>query len=421
MQYLGDIERTQSDIRFRFNTRTAAGVPVDGVGLAAVVYKDGSVTEITGAVTLTVPFDSRTGLVSVYVDASGASFTPGSNYSVVLSAGTVDGVSVAGVCVAEFSIEYRNTRANVIAMEPNVVTASALATDAVAELQSGLSTLDAAGVRSAVGLASANLDTQIADLPTVSEFNARTLASADYFVVSDYTSPPSAATIADAVWDELQTGHTTIGSFGYYLDSRVSTVGGGTPPTASAIADAVWDEVLAGHLTAGTTGAALNASGGAGDPWSTTLPGAYTGDQAGRLLADIVDSTSLITVGNVTVTAPVSEAGVITELILGDDYLAANGRALTWSVTEISGMSLANASCKFWMRKDDMTDSWTGTVSDGTDPNWTLSVDIANTDWGTLEAGLYEYGVEIIDSSNSREVTVVINPKDQRLRLRSKV
>jgi hypothetical protein len=306
-------------------------------------------------------------------------------------------------------------------MEPNVVTASALATDAVAELQSGLSTLDAAGVRSAVGLASANLDTQIADLPTVSEFNARTLASADYFVVSDYTSPPSAATIADAVWDELQTGHTTIGSFGYYLDSRVSTVGGGTPPTASAIADAVWDEVLAGHLTAGTTGAALNASGGAGDPWSTTLPGAYTGDQAGRLLADIVDSTSLITVGNVTVTAPVSEAGVITELILGDDYLAANGRALTWSVTEISGMSLANASCKFWMRKDDMTDSWTGTVSDGTDPNWTLSVDIANTDWGTLEAGLYEYGVEIIDSSNSREVTVVINPKDQRLRLRSKV
>lgn len=34
--------------------------------------------------------------------------------------------------------------------------------------------LDAAGVRSAVGLASANLDTQLADLPTVAEFTART-------------------------------------------------------------------------------------------------------------------------------------------------------------------------------------------------------------------------------------------------------
>jgi len=41
--------------------------------------------------------------------------------------------------------------------------------------------LDAAGVRAALGLSSANLDTQLGDLPTTSEFNARTLASADYF------------------------------------------------------------------------------------------------------------------------------------------------------------------------------------------------------------------------------------------------
>lgn len=41
--------------------------------------------------------------------------------------------------------------------------------------------LDAAGVRAAIGLASANLDTQLADIPTVSEFNARTLVAADYF------------------------------------------------------------------------------------------------------------------------------------------------------------------------------------------------------------------------------------------------
>ena len=44
----------------------------------------------------------------------------------------------------------------------------------------GFSTLDAAGVRSAVGLATANLDTQLVDLPTVAEFEARTLVSASY-------------------------------------------------------------------------------------------------------------------------------------------------------------------------------------------------------------------------------------------------
>lgn len=45
----------------------------------------------------------------------------------------------------------------------------------------GFSTLDAAGVRTAVGLAAANLDTQLGDIPTVSEFEARTLVAADYF------------------------------------------------------------------------------------------------------------------------------------------------------------------------------------------------------------------------------------------------
>ncbi len=63
----------------------------------------------------------------------------------------------------------------------DVVNAGALATDAVTEIQNGLSTLDAAGVRSAVGLAAANLDTQLGDIPTNLEFNARTIPSADYF------------------------------------------------------------------------------------------------------------------------------------------------------------------------------------------------------------------------------------------------
>ncbi|MCA9176323.1 MAG: hypothetical protein KDB14_17675, partial [Planctomycetales bacterium] len=51
-------------------------------------------------------------------------------------------------------------------METGTITAAAVAADAVAEIQSGLSTLDAAGVRTAVGLAAANMDTQLAALQT---------------------------------------------------------------------------------------------------------------------------------------------------------------------------------------------------------------------------------------------------------------
>lgn len=79
------------------------------------------------------------------------------------------------------------------------VNASALSADAVAEIQSGLSTLTAAGVRTAVGLASANLDTQLDALPTAAEN-------------------------ADAVWDEARSGHATAGTFGEGVASVTGAV-----------------------------------------------------------------------------------------------------------------------------------------------------------------------------------------------------
>jgi hypothetical protein len=74
--------------------------------------------------------------------------------------------------------------------------------------------LDAAGVRSAIGLASANLDTQLADLPTATEN-------------------------ADAMWEEILADHSgTVGSAAEALDAA----GGGL--TTSAIATAVHQYVV---------------------------------------------------------------------------------------------------------------------------------------------------------------------------------
>jgi phage baseplate assembly protein W len=60
-------------------------------------------------------------------------------------------------------------------------------------------------------------------------------------------SAPTAAAVADAVWDEATSGHTSSGTFG-------ATGGGGSAPTAAAVADAVWDEATSGHTTSGTFG-----------------------------------------------------------------------------------------------------------------------------------------------------------------------
>jgi hypothetical protein len=85
-----------------------------------------------------------------------------------------------------------------------------------------------------------------ANVLTAAAINADAITAAK--VASDVS-----AEIADAVWDEAQAGHVTAGTFGLYLDTEVSGVGGGSL-TAADIADAVWDEVRSGHTTSGTFG-----------------------------------------------------------------------------------------------------------------------------------------------------------------------
>lgn len=73
----------------------------------------------------------------------------------------------------------------------------------------------------------------------------------DYDPLSSASVPPTAAAIADAVWDEAQSGHTTSGTFGKNLDGQISTIISGG---ATGIANAVWNEATSGHTTAGTFG-----------------------------------------------------------------------------------------------------------------------------------------------------------------------
>ncbi len=113
-----------------------------------------------------------------------------------------------------------------------------------------------------------------------------------------------AAGVATAVWNAATATYGSAGSYGLLVETNLdAAVSGATAPSAATVADAVWDEVISGHLTAGTTGAALNAAGSAGDPWTTTLPGAYTGSQAGKMLSDIITDTAEIGAAGAGLTA----------------------------------------------------------------------------------------------------------------------
>lgn len=112
MKYLGDYTEDYSDLNFKFSTHKADGTPYALAGATVKVYKsNATATESTSGVTLTTDFDSVTGLNNVKVDlSSDAFYAAGNDYAVVITAGTVNAVSVVGTVVALFSIANRYMR-----------------------------------------------------------------------------------------------------------------------------------------------------------------------------------------------------------------------------------------------------------------------------------------------------------------------
>jgi hypothetical protein len=129
----------------------------------------------------------------------------------------------------------------------------------------GLNDLDAAGVRTAVGLATANLDTQIAAVQADMDDIQTRLPAA---LVSGRMDASAGAIAANAI-----------------------TAASMAADASAEIADAVWDEALSGHAISGSTGAGLSAASAAGDPWGTALPGAYGAGTAGKIVGDNLNAT----------------------------------------------------------------------------------------------------------------------------------
>lgn len=170
-------------VDFKFTTLAfSTGIPTTLSGSPVVdVYEDNSTTQITSAETLTVDFDAVTGLNNLRIVAtSGNGFEVGKSYAAVITTGTVDGVSVVGKVVAQFTIDRQSLRpitaGNTIdvtvagkaridfdgtvgtlsaaQIEANAIGASQLATDAVNEIRDAI-------LSDSTSFAGANIDAAV--------------------------------------------------------------------------------------------------------------------------------------------------------------------------------------------------------------------------------------------------------------------
>ena len=184
-----------------------------------------------------------------------------------ITATAINADAITNAKIADNAIAAENLAADCITnakIADNAIAAENIAADAITAAKIANGAIDAATF-------AADVDAEIATMV----WNA---ATASY---------GGAGTYGQAVEDvrddtnELQTDWHDGGRLDLLLD-------GASAPSAADVADAVWDEALAGHAGAGSAGAALTAAGSAGDPWSTALPGAYGAGTAGLLLGTTI-------------------------------------------------------------------------------------------------------------------------------------
>jgi len=102
---LGDYQ-LEDTVYLPFTTRALTGIPTVLVSGVVEIYEDASLTQITAAETLTVSLDSVVGFNMCSVVATAANgFGSGQSYTAILSAGTVDSVSVVGEVIGQFTVE----------------------------------------------------------------------------------------------------------------------------------------------------------------------------------------------------------------------------------------------------------------------------------------------------------------------------
>lgn len=330
MKYIGDF-RLGDTFDTKFTTVNTSGVPTTLAGTPAVsAYNGNSTTQSTTGITLTVDFDSVTGLHNVRVVAtSGNGYATATNYQLVITTGTVGGSSVVGYVIAEFSIENRSALRPTTAARTLDVSSGGEAGLDWANIGSPTTTVNLSGttiatsqavasVSGAVGSVTGNVGGNVTG--SVGSVASGGLTRASFAaetglqsIRSNTAQAGAAGTItldaSASATDDLYnnavvylTGGTGAGQVrrisDYVGSTKVATVVPNwttTPDNTSTFAVlpdvSGWDEVLANHLTSGTTGAALNAAGAAGDPWSTSLPGAYGAGTAGFIIGTNVDVT----------------------------------------------------------------------------------------------------------------------------------
>lgn len=280
MNYKGDI-RLGETIDLKFTTVDSTGAPVTLAGTPVIsAYVDNGTTEITAGITLTVDFDGRTGLHNIRIVAtSGNGYATATNIELVITTGTIAGVSAVGYVVGSFSIENRSAVRPTVASRTLDVTATGGAGIDWANVENPTTVLDLSGTKVKTAT---DVETDTADIQSrlPAALTGAGNIKADALVVSDKTNYALSAAGVQAIWDALTASLTTVGSIGKLIVDNLNATVSSRLATASIT-------LAAGKVTVGTNDDKTGYSVGVGGIQSTSF--AANAIDAAALATDAVN------------------------------------------------------------------------------------------------------------------------------------
>ena len=382
-------------LHIAFSTRAfATGIPTVLAGTPVVsAYEDASLTQITAGITLGVDHDSVVGLNMLTIVATGANgYGSGQDYNLVITTGTVGGVSVVGEVVGRFTL---GRSASAVDLANGTDGLGAIKTDTDAILVDTGTTLDA---RIPAALVGGRMDSTI-----------------------DATGFEDAA--VDKIWDEDATGHQTTGTFGQAIgdpganietmyDAVVTDAAGTNVSADIAAVKTDTAAILTDTAEIGVAGAGLT---------NIDLPN-QTMDITGSLSGSVGSVTGAV--GSVTSAVTIDSGSV--DAIWDEDIVAAHGtadtagltlseltkRAITFSTAVLDGSALGQIADDGTAVFDRTTDSLQA-ISDSGGGGPTAAV-IADAVWDEVKAdhtGTTTFGDLATDLDSVLADTADIQPK----------
>lgn len=240
--YIGDFV-VNSTVRYFFGTNASAGASVNRTTAGSIrVYKNTSVTErtSTAGITDTSGFDSVTGLNAVSIDLSNNTdagfYAAGNDYVVVLFGAVVDSQTV-NVPLFQFSVENRTSVTR--SLSTGAITSASIANSAINLRLANDPLTSNARFTTFDSFAGYPLLSTTANHQIAVNASNHAAANVHQFQNNVITNNATDATfvdeLVDAVWDELLSTHTTVGSSGKLLKDLASVYTGVTGLVTSSV------------------------------------------------------------------------------------------------------------------------------------------------------------------------------------------